>query len=261
MIKVAEQLPSYKIIVLLGMLFTACHTVAAESKSNTNLVTGDTYFPYISDRLPHGGWSQAIIKAVFKNMDMSVKVDSLPWSRGYQWTLDGVYDGTFPYVYNEKRNQEFLFSNPINTVPMRIFVAADSNISNFESLYKKLLCLPYGYNLDATSEQFVKKLKIAINHAKDAAGCAGQVLKGWSDFGLINGYFEEKELEERFGSFRDVRILEQELGQVSLHFIVSRNMPKANAYMTKFNSALLELESSGEKALIDKQFLTLLSVK
>lgn len=261
MIKVTEQLPSYKILVLLGIFFSGCYTVAAESRSDANLVTGDTYFPYISDRLPHGGWSQAIVEAVFENMGVSVKVDSLPWSRGYQWTQEGAYLGTFPYVYTEQRNRDFLFSSPINTVPMRIFVAANSDINDFDSLFRKLLCLPYGYNLDATSQQFVKKLKIAINHAKDAAGCAGQVLRGWSDFGLINGYFEDKELKSRFGSLNSVRILEQEFGQVSLHFIVSRNMPNANTYIRKFNSALQALESSGKKASIDQQFLSLLSVE
>lgn len=259
MIKVTKRFPSYKILALLSTLFTACNTMAVESEKNANLVTGDTYFPYISDRLPNGGWSQSIVKAVFEKMGMSVKVDFLPWSRGYQWTLDGIYLGTFPYVYNEQRNQEFLFSNPINTVPMRIFVAANSDINNFDSLSRKLLCLPYGYNLDVTSLQFVEKLKITINRAKDAQGCAGQVLKGWSDFGLINGYFEDKELKARFRSMDNVRILDQEFGQVSLHFIVSRTLPNANIYIDQFNSALLELESSGEKALIDKQFLTLLN--
>ncbi|MBO1256884.1 transporter substrate-binding domain-containing protein [Alteromonas sp. 5E99-2] len=261
MIKVTEQLPLYNILVLLCMLFAACHSVADESEDDTKLVTGDTYFPYISDRLPNGGWSQSIVKAIFNKMGMPIKIDSLPWSRGYQWAYEGVYFGTFPYVYNDQRGQEFLFSNPINTVPMRIFVAANSDIGDIDSLSGKLLCLPYGYNLDATSEQLFKKLKIVVNRAKDAAGCAGQVLKGWSDFGLTNGYFEDTELKARFGSVDSISILEQPFGEVSLHFIISRNIPDANTYMRKFNNALFELEISGEKALIDEHFLTLLSGK
>ncbi|GAA0855176.1 substrate-binding periplasmic protein [Aliiglaciecola litoralis] len=233
----------------------AISLAAAEDQPPYSLVTGDNYFPFASSSALKGGWSQAIVVAVFNQMKHPIEIESLPWQRGYQWALEGQYIGTFPYVHSKARANEFYFSEPINTVPVRIYVAAKSDITDLPSLNKKSLCLPYGYVMDSWSERFFADYEFTISRAKNAIGCANKVLKRWSDFGFINGYFTEPQLKARFGSSDEVRILQEEVGQIPLHFIVSKKIPSAEVIIKQFNQALNELDQNGQKSQIDQAYL------
>lgn len=223
------------------------------------LVTGDNYYPFVSSNVPQGGWSSAIIMAVFEKMQKPVHIDSLPWTRGFQWALEGQYRGTFPYVHTDERAKYFYYSEPINTVPVRIYVAAHSPITEISDLNKKTLCLPFGYRMDSWSKQFFASYNFIITHANNARGCASKVLKNWSDFGFINGYFSEQQLMTRFGSLDGIRILEQKAGLIPLHFIVSKNIPGAQQLIKQFNRAFAELTTSGHIAKIDQAYINWLN--
>ncbi|GAB5386522.1 MAG: hypothetical protein Alis3KO_36450 [Aliiglaciecola sp.] len=226
------------------------------NKPALQLVTGSNYFPYISDKAPDGGWSQALIEAVFKHMGERVQIDILPWARGMQWTLDGRYVGTYPYVHSAKREAKFYYSDPINWVPVKMYVSAESEYTKLSQLSKKNLCLPHGYTLDSWSTQFFEQYEFRISRAKDANACAGQIMKKWSDVGLINGYFTSSELMSRFGSLDNLRLLDDEIGKVPLHFIVPKSLPNAASIVQQFNLSLHAISQSGEKQMIDQRFIT-----
>lgn len=216
------------------------------------LVSGENYFPFAAAQIPQRGWSFAVINAVFADMNVDVSIEILPWTRGFQWTLDGHYIGTFPYVYSEERAKDFIYSDPINWVPVHLYVSAASDILSMDQLYGKTLCLPHGYVLDSWSKQFYQKFDFSISHAQNAIGCAGQVLKGWSDVSQINGYFTRKETLDRFGSLDGVRVLATEVASIPLHFIIAKGTPDADSIMQRFNTSLKAITASGKRAEIDQ---------
>ena len=222
------------------------------------LVTGDSYFPFISPALPYGGWSNAIVKSVFKEMGIMPAIDVMPWSRGAKWTRENRYLGTFPYVHSEGREEDFLFSQPINHVPIRIFTSKNNGITERKHLHKKRLCLPHGFLVSQTIERLKNQYELVINRAKDTAACFGHVDKGWSDLGLINGYTSIAHITDVFEQPDAFLVLPKPVNTVPLYFIVSRTYPDGEKWMQSFNTALNRIKEKGELSALNRQFTLLL---
>lgn len=223
------------------------------------VVTGDNYYPFVSGDLPQKGWSVAVVKAVYSQLGKPIKIDTLPWGRGFKWTLEGKYIGTFPYVYSEERNKQFFYSEPINYLAVKIFVSERSSVQNFEQLRGKRLCLPIGYTVSNTIGSLQQSLELIINRAADTKGCFGQVTKGWSDAGLINSHYSPKRIQVMYGIEDKYRILKQDYDLIPLYFIVSRTHPDANKTISDFNAALSEIQKNGQLEKIEAEYLGILS--
>lgn len=84
-------------VLAVGLARPAC---AAEQFA---LVTGEDYPPFADPRLPGGGLATILVRQVVAALGATARVDFLPWRRGYEDTLRGRYDGTFPYVRTPER--------------------------------------------------------------------------------------------------------------------------------------------------------------
>ena len=222
------------------------------------LTTGQSYFPFISAKMPHGGWSQALVTRTFAEMGLNVDIHVLPWSRGERWTTEQRFLGTFPYVYSAKRAKKYYFSKPINFIPVRFYVSQASNFTDVQQLKNKRLCLPYGYSADFVKDGVVDSLNLKINRVVDGAACIGHVQRGWSDAGLTNDYVSVNEVNNDRLTDSKLVVLKKDVEQVPLHFIISTSYPEARKWMDKFDRAFQRLIENGAKAEIDDQFTQLL---
>ena len=201
------------------------------------LATGKGYYPYVSQRLPQGGWSQALVTGTFLEMGHKVDIHTLPWGRGQMWTEEKRFLGTFPYVYSAQRAEKFFFSTAINYISVRFYVAKTSNITDVQQLKNKRLCLPFG------------------------AACIGHVQRGWSDAGLTNSYVSLNEVSNNRLNDSELRVLPTDLEKVDLHFIISKSYPDAHAWIEKFNHAFNTLSKDGRKGAIDQKFMQLIDLQ
>ncbi|MEP4889143.1 MAG: transporter substrate-binding domain-containing protein [Aliiglaciecola sp.] len=235
----------------------------ANSPSQLNkkiaLTTGSNYYPYVDPKAMNNGWSVSIVEAVFQQMGKQVDIDILPWQRGYKWTADGQYAGTFPYVFTEQRAESFVYSNPINLIPVRIYTNKSKVVKSLAELQKARLCLPYGYSLSREQRELIEKYQLVIHNATNAGGCVLQVAKGWSDLGFINGYLQSEKNTELFESLTKVNILQIPVANVPLFYIVSRQLKNAQQQIDQFNEALEQIEQSGVRREIDQRFEKFLS--
>lgn len=222
------------------------------------LTTGQSYFPFISAKMPHGGWSQALVTRTFAEMGLNVDIHILPWSRGERWTTEQRFLGTFPYVYSAQRAKKYYFSKPINFIPVRFYVSKASNFTDVQQLKDKRLCLPYGYSAEFVKGGVVESLNLKINRVVDGAACIGHVQRGWSDAGLTNDYVSVNEVNNDRLTDSKLVVLKKYVEQVSLHFIISTSYPEAKMWMDKFDRAFQRLIKSGAKAEIDNKFIRLL---
>lgn len=251
-----RKLPSYcAALCLFGSFF--CHAVDSIPTGLTriNLTTGEGYFPYVDKTLDEGGWSQSLVRHTFRLMGFDVDIDILPWARGMKWAEESKFLGTFPYVYSSQRAEQFLYSQAINTVPMRFYVAKNSAITHHDQLQSKRLCIPYGYTLGKVEPIVLTRYAMTLSHAKDSKGCIGQVQRGWSDAGLTNGYVDVRLLSVPYQDKDAIVVLSEDITTETLHFLISKDYPQAEAWMNKFNQAFDELQKSGEKSRIDQQFI------
>lgn len=225
------------------------------------LATGEGYYPYVSQRLPQGGWSQALVAGTFLEMGHKVDIHTLPWSRGQMWTEEKRFLGTFPYVYSAQRAEKFFFSTAINYISVRFYVANASNITDVQQLKNKRLCLPFGYSDDFVDDGVVEKLNLKINRVLDGAACIGHVQRGWSDAGLTNSYVSLNEVSNNRLNDSELRVLPTDLEKVDLHFIISKSYPDAHAWIEKFNHAFNTLSKDGRKDAIDQKFIQLIDLQ
>ena len=146
--------------------------------SDTLLTTGSSYFPFADKNAQDGGWSVSLIKAVFKHMETPIYIDILPWQRGYKWAKEGKYQGTFPYVYTAERAKSFIYSKPINSIPVRIYTSKDMKVDTLADVTGTRLCLPYGHSLSNEQSAFIKAYKLSVQRAVDAGGVLFKCPKG-----------------------------------------------------------------------------------
>jgi polar amino acid transport system substrate-binding protein len=149
-----------KTLVLAFLLCSLPRLVVAQEPqpaedSGFKITTGSSYFPYVDEKALAGGWSLAVIDAVFKQMGQQISIETLPGQRGYKWASEGRYLGTFPYVFTSARAELFFYSKPINLIPIHIYTKRNRVLPSLSDLLDARLCLPYGYSLSPELEAFI----------------------------------------------------------------------------------------------------------
>lgn len=229
-----------------------------QAQPSVTLATGKGYAPFVDFDMPEGGWSTSLIKHTFDKLSLGVNIEVLPWNRALKWTSEGKFLASFPFVYSERREQQFLFSTPINFVPVHMYVAKNSGFSGPEDLRGKRLCFPLSYSLDSLEQGLVDKFEMTINRVKDGIGCFKHVQKGWSDAGLTNGYIHPDKLALDNNQDNPIIVFTQQLALIPLHLIISKDYPDAEKWLHEFNHAFSQLDKSGEKSHIDGEYLELI---
>jgi polar amino acid transport system substrate-binding protein len=231
-----------------------------QTPARLTVATGEHYSPYVDQGLPDGGWSVSLVMQIFKTMSINAHLEVLPWARALEWTKQGKVLGAFPYVYSSKRSKDLLFSEPINFVPVYIYVSHFSALRSFEQLRGKSLCFPYDYSLSQLEEQVVKRFDMSIHRVKDGKGCLVHVQKGWSDAALINGYIDAGKLSFVAGEQHALYVFPEQVALVPLHFVISKQRKDAQLWIDEFNNALSIITENGKKQAIDNKFHTLFGV-
>ena len=247
------------------LLCCVCSLFCFQSSAEKNpivdvkLATGGGYFPFVDSNIPVGGWSTKLVKQTVSKINVTTSIEILPWERALKWTNEGQFLGAFPFVYSELRAQEFLFSTPINYVPVHMYVSSQSSFKKPKDLTGKRLCFPLDYELGNSETDIVEKFRMTINRVKDGIGCAKHVQKGWSDAGLTNEYVQVNKLKLGSDQQNEIEILPEELALVPLHFVIPKTNINGQNWMDKFNHGFELLIKSGEKSKIDQQYLKAVS--
>lgn len=226
----------------------------SSSIASIKLSTGTKYSPFIDTALPDGGWSLAIVNAVFKELNISISLDTYTWPRVLHYTNIRESDAAFPYIATMQREKDFYFSEPINIVPVKIVARKNLNIKTIKDLRSYILCLPYGYELPASLINIVKPRN--INHATTTSGCLKKVNNGWSDLVLLNQYAQNIKLSMD----SDLEWLSIDIPTEKLHLIASKKHPHGAKIIKLFNQGLRIIKSNRTLEKINKQYSSLLAL-
>lgn len=231
------------VLVLLASMF-----VTSAEAQDIRVVTGDEFPPFADRQLENGGLATDIVRRVFKSVGHeNVVIVWRSWLKGYEMTVDGEVDGTFPYAFTRTRGKAVLYSDPITSLKAYgWFLKSRSSFDANLDLIGKNLCLPLGHaELGYTGKLFGngQAKRVAPPDMKTcfkllAAGRVDSVISPRPE--AVNSIAAAGLSNDDFGH------IPKALSDQPLHFIVGKRNPRAEQIIAQFNSGLKQLRESGE---------------
>lgn len=240
--------------LLLGMLLGS-----AALADGLRLVSGDDYAPFSGQGLPGGGLLTQVVQAALAESGMSAHIDWLPWNRGYLKTRLGDYDATFPYVPTAERQADFLYSAPLFVAEQRLFSRAENAIE-LADLPRRTgwrLCCPLGWQPPQALRTLIERGVVRRHAPQGLDECARLLLLGRDDLFIADARLGESALRASGASRAAFHRSQQVIGEETLHLIVPRQHPRAEALIEDFDRGLAALKARGEyHRLIDAYLQT-----
>ena len=216
------------------------------SADTIKLVTGE-FLPLSGEKLSNGGITTEIVVKAFEEVGKEVDISFRPWKRGFLATKYHDYFGTFPYVEDEERKKDFLFSDSFLEPNIYFFGLSGSDIKfeKDEDLRGLNVCLPIGYSKIAIQKFLDKELlKITMKPISDAA-CFKGLLAGRANLYAINEISGWYVIQKTFGTKKDFRTIGKPLSSLKYYLIVDKKYPDGEKILEQFNEGLKLLKEKG----------------
>ncbi|MCW0234597.1 MAG: transporter substrate-binding domain-containing protein [Ferrovibrio sp.] len=212
------------------------------------LVSGEDYPPFADPRLPGGGLAVMLVRRVVEAMGATAKIDFMPWRRGYEETLRGRYDATFPYVRTAERERDFLYSDSLIQVRQVVFMSAGRRFSyrSPEDLRGRRACIALGYAPPAVLQAMLDRDLVARVTPASASACPGLVAADRADFFVQDERIGAATVARAGLADAIVTVGNLPFGSTDLHVIVPRDRPGAAELIRRFNDGLRRLRDSGD---------------
>lgn len=221
--------------------------------ANTIRVTSGEWPPYLSQRLPQGGYATQITTEAFALVGMDLEVGYYPWKRSYKYATDGSdrdnnsWHGSLVWSKNQTREQDFYYSDSIFSEEEVLFHLKDSplNWHDISDLTGKTIggSLAAYPNLEKSAKDGLitfhvsgephALLKRLFHHKMDAVAINKRVALYYLD-----NYFSPSE-KKLFAYSPTVLKLRQ------YHLILSKTNPENKLVIERFNLGLKKLKENG----------------
>jgi polar amino acid transport system substrate-binding protein len=227
---------------LAGLLWVFPTPAPADTIS---LTSGEQYPPFTGSSLTDGGVLTELVRLAFAAAGHTTKVDFKPWTRGYEETLRLQYSATYPYLSTGQREADFLFSDPLYQLNLRLYVQYDSlwQSGSQEELKDATFCLPAGYEVSGWVHRERDRLTFVRPRSMDQ--CRAMLQLGRTDVMISNPDEVAWNAQGPHLIPRNVRKLPEPVDDVTLHLIVPRAHPQAQTLLDEFNAGLRQVTING----------------
>ena len=218
------------------------------------LVTGE-FAPYSGENLSNGGVMTERVSGIFQQLGYPVSVTYLPWKRGYQKTLSGRFSATFPYSFSPERANEMLYSAPLRSSPVYLFVHVEAPLSEAAAanLQGLRLCSALGYNLFPPIEEARNRQLIELITVREMDSCVRMMENRRADAIFLSAAAGWHLIENVAGSRRNYRMLTKPIHTVREYLLVSKHYPGGAELIERFNAELArQIDSGRYRQLMDK---------
>ncbi|GAA3938959.1 ABC transporter substrate-binding protein [Litoribacillus peritrichatus] len=248
--------------LLTVLLLTALLLIQNQAYATETVTTGDLYPPYVDSGLQDNG---LMVPAILKILDLTedyfdVEMVYEPWARGYEQTRQGVHLGTFPYVWDEKRDKAFYYSDPVYDISSHLYARDEGQNQTwtFEILKAKKwtrICRPNGYSLKELEKPLLASGMFEVYQPSDLPDCFRLLQQGRVDLIPIDPITGQFILRDH-GVNQGVMYFKNALFEASLYFIVSKQREDGAEVIRQFNQAMKELKQKGELVKMRERFLS-----
>lgn len=220
---------------------------AAALAEEIHLVTGE-FAPYSGEHLPNGGMLTDLVVGIFYHLGYPVSVTYLPWKRGYQQTLSGKFTATFPYSFSAERAEQMLYSAPLRSDSVHLFVHVEAQLKYTElaDLRGARLCTALGYNLFPQLQEAVNQRLVELITVREMDSCVRMMENGRADAIFLTEQSGWKLIEEVAGSRGNYRMLEKPIHEVHEYLLIAKDYPGGAELLKRFNRELARRVANGD---------------
>lgn len=237
----------WALVALLGLGVWPGHA-ADPALARLALVSGEDYFPFADPRLPGGGLAVILVGRVIDRMGATATVEFMPWRRGYEETLRGRYDATFPYVRTPERERDFLYSDALINVRQVVFLSAARRFAyrGPDDLHGRRACIALGYAAPAALQALIDSGQVERVTPASIAACPGLIAADRADFFIQDERIGTATVVKAGQAGAVVAVSQPPFGTSDIHLIVPRMRPDAEGLIQRFNAALRQLRAAGD---------------
>ena len=235
-------------VLLTVVVLVAATLSSAWASDRLTLVTGEDYPPYVDAQEPGGGLAVRLVQQVLRRMGATAAIETAPWRRGYEETLRGRFDATFPYVRTADRERDVLYSDPLFQVRQAVFMPVDRRFAyrGPEDLKGRRVCTPLGYASAMTLQAMLDSGQLQRATTASAASCPGLLAADRADFFIQDLRIGAALVAKADLAGRVVAVSDPPFGSSESHLIVPRSRPDAAGLIARFNLALKQVVTSGD---------------
>ena len=213
---------------VLTVLFAVWSTpTIASERCTAFLASGvDYWYPYVY-RNEEGALTGVLVEAVQQSLSSTgVAVElmpSTPWKRILLQLERGEIDIVLGAYWNAERAKRFLYSVPVVSEELRVFVKAGTEfpLSSFDDLKGRQGLLLRGGSMGEKFDRYAEK-NLTIARVTSSDQMLRMISLGRVDFGIL-GYQEGLHLLEQLGKSKEVVPLDWPLLVNDLHIMMNKN--------------------------------------
>lgn len=213
---------------------------------NLKIVTGNNFVPYTDQSLENGGMITEIVELVFREMGKTTTMSFRSWDSGLKASERGEFAAAFPYYKSTARKKDFFYSDPLYKTVKHFFKHSSTDIKydSPEDVAGKIVIIPEGYTVPDEVQELADMDLITLKKTDmSLSECFILLAKGKADlipldpnvgWSMINA---SKALKSE-----DFQVIENPIGLATLHLIMPKTYPEAQALILEFNLQLKELK-------------------
>ncbi|HYD98119.1 MAG TPA: transporter substrate-binding domain-containing protein [Alphaproteobacteria bacterium] len=207
------------------------------------LATGDAYAPYADRGREDGGLAVALVRAVYDRMGEPLRIEVLPWKRGYAMAATGRVDAAFPYAPSPEREADFVYSAPLFATRQVVYVrpGARAESSRPEGLAGLRICQPLGFALPARLAAMTAAGELRREEPGDLPTCFKMLDGDRADIVVVDERIGGAALAASGLPAGAVRVLPEAFAESTLHLIVPRSRADAAEFVARFDRAMAAL--------------------
>lgn len=204
--------------------------------------------PYTSSKEnPREKIAEQIIIQAFKSQGYDVILSYYPWSRSLRLAKQGKYDGTFPWMFNDERAKDFLYSEELYTQKVVFFSHIDARFhwQNLDDIKRFRIGATQDYQATYLLNNAGIETTIENTELDNFEKLVKQRIDAYPT-GLIRGKYL---IEHHFNHEQASKIIigTKPLVEDTMHILFSQQNPQRSEQLNSvFSKGLKHLFSTGE---------------
>ena len=220
------------------------------------VLASSNYHPHYAEDLPQQGVVTEIVRQAFALQGIDIEVVFMPFGRALYETRQGSFTGLIAAWYDEERVEHFLYSQPMYANQIVLFKRRSMPLSfrNYQQLAEKRLRLGVvqGYaQPEGLLQARLNTIAVASDEQVFRMLALGRVDLVPAD--KHNGLYLLRHQLPEYAS--QLEYIEPALEQRPMYLVLSKQDPRSEQLMERFNRGLLELQASNQYRAIIRSLL------